>query len=196
MERIASDAIIDQAYTWLCQRRHNYHPNNDVWHLRWQWPTLKPQLQTALLDGTYRFQPVTRIHGNGRITDLFASQDALVLKAITLVLMETLEPEISPHCHHLVGHGGMKGAVRAVYENLADYNFVFRTDVKGYYANIDHDILFEQLCRYIHDRRLRDLLWQFLRHTIDDGGNYRDVVRGISLGCPLSPLLGALYLKV
>ncbi len=27
------------------------------------------------------------------------------------------------------------------------------------------------------------------------GGNYRDIELGISLGCPLSPLMGALYLK-
>ena len=114
MERIASEAIIDQAYTWLCQRRHDYHHNNDVWRLRWQWSALKPQLQTALLDGTYRFQPVTRIygngvtriHGNGQITDLFASQDALVLKAITFVLTEKLEPEISPTVITLWGTGG------------------------------------------------------------------------------------------
>ncbi len=27
------------------------------------------------------------------------------------------------------------------------------------------------------------------------GGNYGDIMRGISLGCPLSPLMAALYLK-
>jgi hypothetical protein len=35
-----------------------------------------------------------------------------------------------------------------------------------------------------------------LRRTIYDGGLYEDVERGIALGCPLSPLVGALYLKV
>jgi hypothetical protein len=43
------------------------------------------------------------------------------------------------------------------------------------------------------------LAWQFkvvapLRRTIYDGGLYEDVTQGISLGCPLSPLMGALYL--
>ena len=28
------------------------------------------------------------------------------------------------------------------------------------------------------------------------GGLYRNIKRGISLGCPLSPLIGALYLKL
>ena len=39
------------------------------------------------------------------------------------------------------------------------------------------------------------LLWQYMRRTIYDGGLYEDVTVGIPLGCPLSPLMGALYLK-
>ncbi len=39
------------------------------------------------------------------------------------------------------------------------------------------------------------LVWQYMRRTICYGGNYWDVRRGISLGCPLSPLMAALYLK-
>ncbi len=39
------------------------------------------------------------------------------------------------------------------------------------------------------------LVWQYLNRTVCYGENYREVTRGISLGCPLSPLMGALYLK-
>ncbi len=48
---------------------------------------------------------------------------------------------------------------------------------------------------HIDDPRLLDLLWQYMRRTIYDGGLYEDVTMGIPLGCPLSPLMGALYLK-
>ena len=46
--------------------------------------------------------------------------------------------------------------------------------------------------------RISYLCWnkaQYLKRTICYGGTFRDVERGISLGCPLSPLMGALYLK-
>ncbi len=34
-----------------------------------------------------------------------------------------------------------------------------------------------------------------MNRTVYDGGNYLDIQRGISLGCPLSPLMAALYLS-
>jgi RNA-directed DNA polymerase len=72
--------------------------------------------------------------------------------------------------------------------------FVFRTDVKSYYASIDHDILLEQLRRLIPDARVLGLVEQYVRHTVYDG-HYETVTQGICLGCSLSPLMGAVYLQ-
>ena len=119
-----------------------------------------------------------------------------MLKATAIVLTDHWLPDFSPHCHHLEGRGGAKAAVRFVHEHLAANTFVFRTDVKSDYASIDHDVLLAMLERHVPDGRVLDLLRQYVRRTIYDGGLYEDVERGISLGCPLSPLMGALYLKV
>jgi len=48
---------------------------------------------------------------------------------------------------------------------------------------------------YVDDPIVLDLVRQYLKRFISDGGIYRDISLGISLGCPLSPLMGALYLK-
>jgi len=119
-----------------------------------------------------------------------------VLKATALVLAAHWWPVLSPRCYHLEGRGGAKAAVRFVDAQRADNTFVFRTDVKSYYASIDHEILLAMLDRHVPDGRVLDLLRQYVRRTIYDGGLYEDVERGISLGCPLSPLMGALYLKL
>jgi RNA-directed DNA polymerase len=79
---------------------------------------------------------------------------------------------------------------------VAENQFVFRTDVKSYYASIDHDVLYSQLAGGIDDPRLLDLLRQYLRRTVYDDGLYEDVTQGISLGCPLSPLMGAVFLDM
>jgi hypothetical protein len=66
---------------------------------------------------------------------------------------------------------------------------------KDYYASLDLELLLEQLARRIRDRFLMNLLVQYLRRSVDEGGNYREVRRGIARGCALSPLIGAFYLK-
>ena len=73
--------------------------------------------------------------------------------------------------------------------------FVMKSDVKKYYASIDHDILMEQVRELIDDPVILDLVEQYIRRTVYDGGLYRDVEQGIPLGCSLSPLMGAVYLR-
>jgi hypothetical protein len=92
-------------------------------------------------------------------------------------------------------NGGLKGAVSDVDEHLPEYEFVFRTDVKSYYASINHDILYNLVATYVDDPIVLDLVRQYLKRFVSDGGIYTDISLGISLGCPLSPLMGALYLK-
>ena len=100
---------------------------------------------------------------------------------------------LSDRCTHIKGQGGLKATVADVQTHLPDYRFVMRTDVKGYYASIDHEILLELLSRQIKPRFLLNLLCQYLKRTVHRGGLYRDISRGISRGCPLSPLIGAYY---
>ena len=114
---------------------------------------------------------------------------------MSLVLTEHLKPHLSARCFHVAGTGGMKAAVREVAANLEENEFVFRTDVKGYYASINHHILMEIVGRYVQDDAVLALLWGYLRRYVSDGGNFINITQGISLGCPLSPLMGALFLK-
>ena len=47
----------------------------------------------------------------------------------------------------------------------------------------------------VEDEAVLALLWGYLRRYVSDGGKFIDITQGISLGCPLSPLMGALFLK-
>jgi hypothetical protein len=87
-----------------------------------------------LLDGTYQFSPQQEIRFETDTIELWASLDALVLKAVTLVLTRHLKPHISNQCVHVKGNGGGKKAVRQITRQLKDNSFVFRSDVKSYYA--------------------------------------------------------------
>jgi hypothetical protein len=83
----------------------------------------------------------------------------------------------------------------AVANGVAAHRFVFRTDVKSYYASIDHRILFTMVQESVTEPKILALVWQYLQRVVSDGGDYTAIELGIALGCPLSSLMGALYLK-
>jgi len=82
-----------------------------------------------------------------------------------LALVLGLYLPVSRRCSHIKSHGGAKYAVREVRNNLPDNRFVLRTDVKSYYASIDHLMLPDQLAFHIKDRRVLNLIGQYLRRT-------------------------------
>lgn len=195
VEQVASNEILELAFAWLCKRRGQASHNNDVWILRSRWDETKPQLQRELRVGCYKLSPTRRWHIEGEVLEVWSAQDALVLKAVSIVLERELHGVLSPRCFHLAGRGGAKRAVSEVFQALPKNRFVFRTDVKSYYATIDHSCLIELLQKLVPDADVIALVAQYIHRTVSDGGIYHDVKKGICLGCSLSPLMGAVYLK-
>jgi hypothetical protein len=192
---------LDSAFAWLGKRRIDYADSADVWNVRRRWAEIKPQLQLDLLDGQYRFQPLRRIRtADGECIELWAALDALVLKALAIVLNRRLDFPRS--CYHVPGKDGeekrgAKAAVRHICSRLPSNQFVFRSDVKSYYASIDHAVLLALVRDRIDDSRVMDLVAQCLRRTVDENCLYSTVTVGISLGCPLAlaPVMAAIYLE-
>ncbi len=150
-------------------------------------------MQSEILAGRYRFGLLSRVElADGEEIDLWSARDALVLKALAMVLARHLP--VSRSCTHVKGHGGAKAAVREVVAKLADNRFVLKTDVKSYYASIDHHLLLDRMAAHIRDKAVLNLIGQYLRRTAERGGEFWDFDKGISLGCPLSPLIGAFFL--
>jgi hypothetical protein len=191
---------VESAYQWLCHARHTAHPNHPVWHFRWNWNTWKTRLLTHLKSAhpSYRLSPVRRVlTAAGERLECWEPQDSLMLKLLAEHLQPVLLPGLSSHCHHLKGRGGIKRAVHHVRQTIetGDYPFVARSDAKGYYANIQHTRLLELLRVHCREAWVLDLASQYCGRTLEQDGYYRTVTKGISLGCPLSPLMGALYLS-
>ena len=193
LDDILDEGILESSYAWLCKRRRNYPDHADVWNFRRHWKREIVRLRRELLEGSYRLGLLSRTTlDNGEEVDLFSARDALVLKAVALVLSRRLS--FSRNCTHLKGNGGGKAAVRRVWRHLKQHRFVIRTDVRSYYASIDHQRLIERLARVIPDRRVLNLVEQYLSRISERGGLFWESDRGIPLGSPLSPIIGAFFL--
>ena len=120
-----------------------------------------------------------------------------MLKALAGLLQDLLP--LSPRCTHLKGRGGLKGALRQVRAALPSARFVCRTDVASYYASIDphrlQGFLSEALKGHPDAAAILSLTWQATQRSSERGGLFRNHHQGIARGCPLSPVLGAFYLR-
>jgi hypothetical protein len=96
--------------------------------VRWRWAEIKPQLQRELRAGQFRCEPVRRFQSDDGVIDVWPALEALVLKAVAIVLSRRLA--IPPSCYHVAGHGGAKAAVRDAMDNLDGRRFVFRSDTR------------------------------------------------------------------
>jgi hypothetical protein len=191
--RLASDDVLDAAFQWLRKARRDYPDSADIWDFRRDWDWEKTAIKRELLNGKYQFGLLDRIvKADGSEIDLWRSRDALVLKALSIVLASVLP--ISSRCTHVKGNGGAKSAVRQVQASLSQNRFVLRTDVKSYYASINHVLLLDRLAEFIRERPILNLCGQYMKRTSEQAGWFFDHHRGISLGCPLSPLMGAFFL--
>ncbi len=188
-------SYFSRSYDWLCRARRKHPPSSDIWHLRPKWEQVRRPMEKAFEQGDYHFGLQSKITlASGDTIALWSSQDSLVIKVLTWIIQQILEPALSKTCYHLKGHGGLKGAVRDVWQHYPHYRFFCKTDVQSYYDSIDHLTLMLRLYDHIADRTIMGYVWQFLNRCVEWGGLYQDIKRGIPRGASLSSLLGALYL--
>ncbi len=102
LTQLTTDEVLDNAFAWLCKRRRTYPEDADVWSFRQTWVQDNYKLKAALAAGRFRFGLLTRITlKDGVEIDLWSARDALVLKALAIVLAKHLA--VSPRSCHAAG---------------------------------------------------------------------------------------------
>lgn len=188
--------IFFDAFDWLKKSRKHYPSSSDIWDFRRCWNEQKDEIKGLLLSGSYRFDPQKSLClSGGETIALWSARDSLILKVLTAIIQQYLKPVLLNVCYHLKGNGGLKRAVNDVMKSYPEHRFFCKTDVRDYYDSIDHVTLMIKLNSHIRDKKVISYVWQFLNRTIERGGLYRSVTRGIARGSSLSPLLGAFYLR-
>jgi hypothetical protein len=125
--------IFSNAYQWLYKSRKNHPPDSDIWNFKRTWNRKAGAIMESFRTGAFRFDVQAKITLScGETIALWSSQDALIIKVLTIFKQERLKPFLVKTCYHLKGHSGLKSAVRDVVKQLPKYKFFCKTDVQSY----------------------------------------------------------------
>ncbi|MCP4212234.1 MAG: hypothetical protein GY764_12250, partial [Halieaceae bacterium] len=128
-------------------------------------------------------------HEDGRCFARWSPRSRGLLSLSLCILRDRLKNVPSPHCRHVKGRGGVKGAVRELVRRAGAFRFVARFDIASYYNSMRHETLMGLLDEAGVDETLHRLVRQYL-----DPPDLNHTGRGMVAGGAISPLLGALYL--
>ena len=150
-----------------------------------------------IIRNRYHIAPSLRVvNDRGEVFEVWNDQDRFVHKLLELQVRKTFYHHLSKRCIHLKGHGGMPIHLHALNKALQRYRYVYRTDIKSFYASIPHKQLMKMLRRRMDDPVLIRLLYETISAPIWVNGELvQRQGKGIPLTCPLSPLLAAIYLS-
>jgi group II intron reverse transcriptase/maturase len=123
-------------------------------------------------------------------------EDKIVEKAVKVVLEAIYEPKFLNFSYGYRPkrnpHKALDALGRCIQRRKV--NYVVEADIKGFFDNVNHDMLLKLLEYRIKDKRLLRLIWRMLKSGIMEDGLVKASEVGTPQGSILSPLLSNIYL--
>jgi group II intron reverse transcriptase/maturase len=158
------------------------------------------KLWNRLASGSYQPPPVKRVEipkasGGTRPLGIPTVADRIA----QTVVKQALEPELEKHFHpDSYGYRPGKSAHQALAvarERCWRFDWVVEFDIKGYFDNIDHDLLMRAVRRHTREKWVLLYIERWLRAPVRmPDGSEQQRERGTPQGGVVSPLLANLFL--
>ena len=159
------------------------------------------ELKASIMTGSYSPWAVKKVEipkagGGKRMLGIPTVTDRFLQQAIHQWLSPQYEGEF---CEYSYGFRPNRNAHQAVQQAQKFLNegktWIVEIDLEKFFDTVNHDKLMSLLERKIEDKRTLQLIRQYLRSGIMEGGAVSPRVEGTPQGSPLSPLLSNILLN-
>lgn len=160
------------------------------------------KLEKELINGAYRTNLVRRtyidkLNGDKRPLGIPTVRDKLLQTTCSKILEAIYEPKFLNTRYGYRKGKGAKDAVKHLSRelNFGKYGYIVEADIKGYFQNINHDILLDMIRYDINDKRFVNLIAKWLKAGIMTEENIIEKPhKGTPQGGVISPILANIYL--